>query len=230
MKLLLTLLSMATLAAAGTITVKDYTDATCTTADTECGVGDVDLTDAGTCPDGKTTEELTKSMTFTVGTCMTAADDPGKVIWEIAALAPAASWKIVCSGGKGVVKLFTDDACATAIASATVIDTAYNALVAGSMGAGVTVDMKIGAAWDSGMSATQCLTLMTFAADKAAMMTGPPVMDEVTADATVAAYSAQKIAAKVTMSPACPAPAPPPAASNAAHAAPLLVLLVGYFA
>ena len=42
MKLILTLLSMATLAAAGTITVKDYTDTTCATADTECGVDDVD--------------------------------------------------------------------------------------------------------------------------------------------------------------------------------------------
>ena len=137
MKLLLTLLSMATLAAAGTITVKDYEDATCATAKTECGVEDADELDDGTCPDGKTTDEPTKSMTFTAGTCMTAADDPDKVIWDVAYQAPADSWKIVCSGGKGVVKLFTDSACATAIASAAVVDTAaYNAAMGGSMGAG----------------------------------------------------------------------------------------------
>jgi hypothetical protein len=136
MKLLLTLLSMVTLAAAGTITVKDFKDATCATADTECGVDDVDELGDGTCPNGKTTEELTKSLTFTVGTCMTAADGPDEVM-KPAEDDPAASWKIVCSGGKDVVKLFTDSACATAIASAAVVDTAaYNAAMGGSMGAG----------------------------------------------------------------------------------------------
>jgi hypothetical protein len=104
----------------------------CATKETECGVNDADLTDLtdleGTCPEhGKTTDKPTKSMTFTVGTCMTAAYDPDELMGA-ASIAPAASWKIVCSGGKGVVKLFTDSACAIAIASATVIDTNYNAM------------------------------------------------------------------------------------------------------
>jgi hypothetical protein len=55
-------------------------------------------------------------------------------------------------------------------------------------------------------------------------------MDAPTADATAAVYNTMKITAKVTILPACAAPVSPPAASNAAHAAPLLVLLVGYFA
>jgi hypothetical protein len=101
-----------------------------------CGVDDAECGGEGSCPDGKTTDKPTKSMTFTAGTCMTAADDPDKVIWDVAYQAPADSWKIVCSGGKGVVKLFTDSACATAIASATVVDTALNAQMGATMPAG----------------------------------------------------------------------------------------------
>jgi hypothetical protein len=134
MKLLLTLLSMATLAAAGTITGKDYTDASCTTAATECGVDDADLDGNGDCPVGKTTEKPTLTMAFTAGTCVAVAGSSAaatELFSGWASQAPAASWKIVCSGGKGVVKLFTDSACATAIASATVLDTKMNTAMNG---------------------------------------------------------------------------------------------------
>ena len=145
-------------------TAKEYTDATCATADTECGVDDADEDADGDCPDGKTTDKVTKTMSFTPGTCMIHADDPDGIFASAAILAH--SWKIVCSGGKGVVKLFTDSACATAIASATVVDTALEVVTNGDMPAGVTMDWKFGAALDAGMAATNCFTMVTFAVDK----------------------------------------------------------------